>query len=141
MGSPSPERGGTLERVRAAYAAYARGDIEATLEAVHPEVELHTPFAATQGMVLRGHDGYRQWFRELDETWDEWRAEPVRYIQDGERVAVVAQFYARARASGVVFDQPLLMAWRFEDGLARRLDVYLHVNEGLQALGLERTRA
>ena len=137
----APERVEQMRRVRRGYEATRRGDLEATLEFIHPEVEMRTPFADAEGIVYRGHDGYRAWHAQLDETWADWRFEPELFIDLDERFAVIIQFTARARESGLPFEQRMCNVWEREDGLARRLRIHVHVEDGLRALGLEPERA
>jgi hypothetical protein len=57
---------------------FKRRDIEAVLERLDPEVEWHPGIAAQVGgevTVYRGHDGYRDLIRDLDEAFAEWDAE------------------------------------------------------------------
>ena len=38
--------------------------------------------------VYEGHDGIRRFVAELDEVWDEFRIEPVEFIDAGDAVVV-----------------------------------------------------
>ena len=73
-----------VEIVKRAWEAWHRDDLDANLDALHPEVELHTAiernFEGT-GSVYRGHDGFRElWasyrseaFQRLEVRWHEFR--------------------------------------------------------------------
>jgi hypothetical protein len=34
-----------------------------------PQIEIHTPLSSTKGTPYRGHDGVRQWVKDIDEQF------------------------------------------------------------------------
>jgi ketosteroid isomerase-like protein len=60
-----------VEQTKRAAEAYNRRDVEAMLEELDPEVEWHSALSillSGKATVYRGHDGVREWFRELDDA-------------------------------------------------------------------------
>ena len=89
-----------VEVVLALHGALNRHDLDGLVSVWHPDGEYR---AAIQGAIqgeqgaFRGHDGIREWWRELHDVWDDMTTE-VQEVRDlGERVVVV--FSARARGS------------------------------------------
>lgn len=51
-----------LELTRAAFAALARGDVDAFLEQVDPDIEFSSLVAEADTDVFHGHDGVHEWW-------------------------------------------------------------------------------
>jgi ketosteroid isomerase-like protein len=91
------------ERIRAAYAAYNRGEVDAVLELLDPDVEWRPPPNSVEPQPLHGREAVRRYLA-LD-VYESQTAEPLEVIEEGNRVLVVARARARARASGIELDQ------------------------------------
>jgi hypothetical protein len=75
-----------VELTRRFFEAYNAHDIEAFIACFDPSAEFHSVFAAVGGMVYHGHDGLREYFRDMVDTWgDEIRADPEAYFDVAER--------------------------------------------------------
>jgi ketosteroid isomerase-like protein len=86
--------------VKAVFAAFAERDVERVLELIDPEVEfiaLTNDFAG-RTEPYRGHEGIRQYFRDVAQVWDELRLTPRDYRQVGDNVLVVGRVNARSAA-------------------------------------------
>jgi ketosteroid isomerase-like protein len=127
-----------VEKVRSSLEGWNRGDIDAWLEWVHPEVEWFSEVRRRMTgdeAPVRGKAGMR-------EFWDEWHAiwELVIDITEmrdlGETVLVLARFRTRGQASGVDLEQPIAYVFEFDGGLARRARAYLDPQKALEAVGL-----
>lgn len=69
---------GNVEALKRAIEAYNRRDIGAFLEGIDPEVELHGALQAlleSEATVYWGHEGVRQWVRDIDEALADIRLE------------------------------------------------------------------
>jgi ketosteroid isomerase-like protein len=56
--------------------AFNAGDIDSLVACCDPEIEFHSTFAAVSGATYRGHEGMRQWYRDVIEAWEEIRSTP-----------------------------------------------------------------
>ena len=63
---------------------------------MHPEVVLSPPLSALPGNVYRGHDGVRQWFADLDESFEP-HIEPVEVDDFGGLVLALTSFSVEGR--------------------------------------------
>jgi ketosteroid isomerase-like protein len=84
--------------------SYNARDAEASLEIWDPECEWH-PFLAAEvegARAYHGHDGIRQWFRDIDEMFSavSWQVEAIRDLGD-DRVLILGRLDARGRGSEV----------------------------------------
>ena len=63
-----------------------------------------------------GHDGYRRFLEEIDEVWDDFRAEPLEFIDAGDKVVVSHVVRGRGKGSGVEVELPSTSITRSETG-------------------------
>jgi uncharacterized protein len=130
-----------LETVRRGYDAFNRRDIDALLDAFHPEVEWHPLLAELGGGTYLGHDGVRRMLEEIEESWDDFRTEADRVVDAGERIFVFAHTSGRGKTSGVEAELHVVTVVEMRDGRALRVWSYGTLEEALAAAGLERLPA
>jgi ketosteroid isomerase-like protein len=111
------------EVVRAAFAAYNRGELEESRRYLAPDLEWILPPSALYGDVLRGPDALVQVLRSEFEAFSQIHREPVELTEDGDRVAGVVVERARGRASGVELDRRVHHSFVVRDGLIVRAEM------------------
>ena len=116
-----------------------RGDVEALLEVLDPEVAWHSALHALLGgeaTVFRGHDGVREMLRDLYEAFDEFQIE-ISEIRDlGDRLVAIGRTRARGETSGADVESPVGFVTEFKNGKAISVRGYLDPKEALEAAGL-----
>jgi uncharacterized protein len=118
--------------IRAAYGAYSRGEVEAVLELLDPDVEWHPAPSALDPHPIRGRGDVREYL--TPDFFEHQGAEPLEVIEQGDRVLVVARARARGRESGVEIDQTVFHVWTVSGGRAKRFEAYLDRDQALAAL-------
>jgi ketosteroid isomerase-like protein len=114
-----------VEIVRTAIDAYNRRDIPAVLERLDPEVELLPIRAVLDGMVYRGHEGFKQFMDDMSEEWKEFHPEPEQFRKIGsDYIMVLGRFLGRTRASGVEVDSPGIWMCHLSEGKILRVQFY-----------------
>ena len=120
--------------VRAGFDALARGGVDAMLETVHPDFEMHTPpdFAAEPG-TYSGHDGVRRWFDEFYEVME--RVDLVAHEIEpaGEQVVVSLEIQTRGRLTGLELSQPVALLCTLRDDKLVRMEFFRTREEALEA--------
>ena len=118
--------------------ALNRHDPDAMRELVHPDYEFHARFAALEGRVYRGPRGFHDYFRDLDDGFEDLRWELDELVQPPDEANLFAafRFTARGRGSGIPIDMSVHQVWAFRDGLAWRNVSYASKAEALEAAGL-----
>ncbi len=103
--------------VKAVFAAFAERDVERVLELADPEIEFVAVTSDFAGRTepYRGHDGIREYFRDVSLVWDDLRLTPRDYRQVGDGVLVVGRVSARSAAR--IVDGSTGWVWRVRDGL------------------------
>jgi len=123
---------------RRGYEALARGDMEAVLELIDPdvEVEVHTGRPdLPETDVLRGHAGFLENLRQLDEVFEDVEVTPEEFIEVGEKLVVPIYTAGRGRASGIRVENRVTHIWTIRAGKATRFQVFPTTEQALEALG------
>lgn len=129
-----------IELVQRAFIAFRRRDVDGLLATCAPDIvfEPVTARLAGRSEPYRGHDGLRQYLRDVATVWQELRPMPeVFHRGEGGVVVVTGRIYAWAK--GRVVDAPAGWLWRIDE----RGIVYGRIFESpaaaLEAAGLEVT--
>jgi ketosteroid isomerase-like protein len=128
-----------IEVVQAVFAAFAERDLEAVLELAAPEIEFTAVTSDYAGRTepYRGHEGIRQYFRDVAEVWDELRLTPTDYRIVGEQVLVTGRVSARSPARAVSGSTGWV--WLVRAGKVVRGRVYPSAEDAIAAVGLSRS--
>jgi ketosteroid isomerase-like protein len=134
------------ENVEVVRNLYALGDfLNLNPDAIDPafrdygdeQFEVHLPPDYPEGeLVFRGREGLDQLSAMLKETWGEWRVEPERFLDAGNRVVVFARLVGKGGASGAPFELETTHVWTIHAGRAASVHVYRDRSEALEAAGL-----
>jgi ketosteroid isomerase-like protein len=128
-----------VQAFKRGFEAGTRFDVKAVLEELHPRVEWH-PLLATElereATVYRGHEGVREWLRDLEEAFAETHMEFPEIRDLGDRIVAIGRLRARGRESGAETVTPIAYVVDYKDGKAIRVRSYLDPEEALEAAGL-----
>ena len=94
-----------MDRIHLAVEAFNRRDVYAMLRWNHPEVVYQTAIASVggEGGVYHGHEGVRQWSRDLDEAVDDLHGELDELYDLGDsRYLGAGRFRGRGKGRGVL---------------------------------------
>ena len=69
-----------IAALRAAYAAFNRGDIDAALTPFDPQIEWTEPPEFPGGGTYHGRTGVKQYLTQSRGAWAEGRSDPERFI-------------------------------------------------------------
>jgi ketosteroid isomerase-like protein len=125
------------EVIRTFTKAFNAGDVDALISCCDPRVEFRSKFAAVGGAVYQGHDGVRQWRRDLEEMWGEQIHSELETLYDvGDHILVFTVLHGRGEQSGAEVDLPAAMVVRLSDGLFVDFRGYTHRDDALEDLGV-----
>ena len=103
----------------------------------HPDLMFRSVLAVAEGDVYHGIEGLREWARNVDSTFDDFRVELVEFREvDAERAVSVVRTAGRAKASGLPITVRVGQVWTWRNGLIWRNDAYTDVREAFAAVGL-----
>ena len=125
-----------VETMRGAYEAFNRADIPAVLAAFDDQIEWYEPGggAAPRG-TYHGTDRVGgEVFAAVPQHFEEFRAEPERFIDAGEHLVVIGRFRGRSKR-GQQLDAPFVHVWTMRDGKAARFDNHVEAAPWASAWG------
>lgn len=112
---------------------FEREGPEALIPLADPEIEIFTEPGLINAGTYRGHDGYRTWASEWLDAWEEFRMEPLEFIEVGDAIVVVRlRQVARGRGSGVPVEMRIVYLVELRDGLVTRLHLYAEEDRALR---------
>jgi ketosteroid isomerase-like protein len=122
-----------MDVVRAVFAAFADRDVERVLAYADPAVEFSAVTGDHAGRTepYRGHEGIRQYFRDVAAVWDELRLTPGEFRQRGDTILVTGRVSARSLARVVAGSTGWI--WRLRDGKVVYARVYPSAAEAIAA--------
>jgi ketosteroid isomerase-like protein len=133
-------RDGLRRVLRSGWAAAPRKDWELMFARYSPEVVWEIPEEfQTLGFApsYRGHDGLVEGLEQFSEAFESWEIRPARALDFGDRVLALGSFRGKARASGVVWEQPFSQLVTLKSGLVTGDRFFYSWEQGLRAAGLE----
>lgn len=122
--------------VRAMMNAHARGEAEAALAILHPEVE----FDATtrpDGRVWRGRNGVRQAMSEWMGAWEDYRLSLEEFIDTGDGVLCLWTERGRGKASGAELEIRGGTLYTVREGLITQMVAYDRRETAFEAAGID----
>jgi ketosteroid isomerase-like protein len=123
-----------IDSLRRAYEAFSRGDFDAAVEIVHPEVE-YVPAGGQKS--LRGAGAFRAWMEP--DAFEKQKIEPREFRINGNKVLVRHHAWARGAGSGIEMEFETCVVWTVnDDGLVTQVVAFLphEETEALEAAGL-----
>jgi ketosteroid isomerase-like protein len=118
------------------YEAWNRRDFEDVLRYMDPEVEFNPGLLPPgEDTAYRGHEGVREWLRQLD-TWVAVTVESSEQIEiTGGRVLAIDRWLFEGR-DGIEIEEELPTVFTFRDGLIVRVDGFRDRAEAFRAAAL-----
>jgi ketosteroid isomerase-like protein len=120
--------------VRRALDAYSRGDFDAAMNTVHPDIEFVPPGGQ---QPLKGAAQFRAWMEP--DAFESQVAEPLDIRVVGKKVLVRVRTRIKGAGSGIEADFRAWVVWTYDDaGRQTRIEIYLDREEAeaLEAAGL-----
>ena len=123
-----------IEVVKAAFAAFVARDLEAALALADADIEFSAVTGDHAGRAdpYRGHDGLRQYFRDVASVWEELRLTPRDFRASGDRILVTGRVSARSRSRTV--SGWTGWVWRVRGGKVTHVRVYASAADAIAAV-------
>jgi uncharacterized protein len=123
-----------IDVVKEVYAAFAVRDVERVEALLDPDVVF---IAVTGGILGRtepyhGHEGMREYFRDVGRVWDELVLTPREFEQIGDQILVTGRVSARSPSR--MISGSTGWVWRVRNGLVVYARVYSSAAEARAAV-------
>jgi len=80
-----------IRQLRAAYAAFNRGDFDAAVAALDPKIEWTEPTEFPGGGACHGREAVKKYLMQSGAGWAEGGSESERFITAGDRISAFAR--------------------------------------------------
>ena len=126
-----------LEVVQGAYEAFGRGDIEAVVTALDPQIEWiegdveGLPYAGTHHGVEAVVNNV---FAQLPTTYDNFALAPQEWVDGGETIVMIGEL--TSEKDGREATQRVAQVWTLRDGRAVRFESFQDTLQTARLLGL-----
>jgi ketosteroid isomerase-like protein len=128
---------GNVELMRRFADAWNAGEIETVIACCDPDVEVHSAFAALGVGLYQGHDGVRDWLRDLEDAWGAgFRIEIERVFDLGEHTLAFSVWRGRGRHSGAEVAMQATPVARSRNGLLVYYKSFTQRDDALRELGV-----
>ena len=125
-----------VEAAKRGYEAFARGDIDAILEAMDPEVEEHNPPEVPEAAIHRGREAVRRDWEQTLDLFDDFSIDVEDFFDAGDEVVVYLRYVGRARGSSADIEAVMAHVLTFRDGKVIRLRQFFDRAKALEVAGL-----
>ena len=129
------------QTVRAAYDAFAHGDVPTVLAGLDPDIvwneaegsayasgnPYHGPQAIVQGVFMR-----------LGTDWNGYAVKPDQFIDGGDTVVVLGRYAGTFKATGQQINAPFAHVWKFRNGKAVSFQQFTDTAQFSRVMGLTR---
>lgn len=124
----NPEGGPLVDRDSGVADLVSHFDPEVTYE--------DTALPDHAGETYRGVDGIIRATERWVEPFEEMTIDLERIVGTGDRLVSIHRWRARARRTGIAFDEPLAIAWTFRRGKVIHFRSFRDPDEALEEAGL-----
>jgi ketosteroid isomerase-like protein len=123
-----------VDKIQEYIDAYNRRDFETAVAWFDPEIEFVLPERQSADNC-HGTDEILEFWRGLDETFDDFQLEVRQHVDAGERIATELRFFGRGKGSGLELDAEMYhQVATFHEGRVARLDYFGTWPEALEAV-------
>ncbi len=114
-----------LELLQKGYANFAKGDIPAVLDMFDANIDWTVMEGFPYGGKYNGPDEVLEnVFMKLGSEWDKWHAEPIEFMENGDKIVVLGKYSGTYKATGKSVETDFAHVWTLRDGKAVKFVQY-----------------
>jgi ketosteroid isomerase-like protein len=126
----------TIDLARRALSLLSEGEFEDLIAMTDPDVKWHSFFAELgKSGVYTGHEGMREYTRDLRDAWDLVRVELDDALEVGNMALLVGRIHYRGKTSGVETREPAGWSLSFRNGKVVEFRAFRDPERALQDIG------
>jgi ketosteroid isomerase-like protein len=126
-----------LDLARQVLETLGQRDPDRLVSLADPDVEWHSFFALGEGgSAYRGHDGTRQYMRDLGDAFEVGEAEVDQALGVGDVVVLVGRIHYRGKGSGAESTTEVGWMLKFRNGKVLCFRAFREPRQALEAVGL-----
>jgi uncharacterized protein len=126
-----------VAELRASYAAFNRGDIDAAVRFLDPHIEWVEPTEFPGGGTYHGVEGVKRYLRQSRASAAEVISTPERFIPAGERIVVFVHARVLPKNSDTWQDVRLADVYTIQGGRAAKMRAFANRDDALRWVGID----
>jgi ketosteroid isomerase-like protein len=126
-----------IAELRAAYAAFTRGDIDAAVQCLDPNVEWTESPEFLGGGTYHGVEGAKQYLAQSRAGAADVISEPEKFITSGDRIVVFANARVSPKHSNAWQEIKLADVYTFQKGRATEMRGFANRTEAVRWAGIQ----
>jgi uncharacterized protein len=124
-----------IATLREAYAAFNRGDMDAAVAGLDPQIEWTEPAEFPGGGAYHGRDAVKRYLTQSRAAWAEVNSEPEQFIPAGDRIVVFVHARVRPKDSNDWQDVKLADVYTVRSGKIVKMRAFADRQEALRWVG------
>ena len=128
-----------VQTVKDAYEAFGRGDIEAVLGTLDPQIEWreaeNNPYQPDGSPWIGGEAVTENLFIKLGSEWDGFTVSPIAFYDAGDTVVVETRYTGTYRSTGKPIHAQACHVWKLRDGKATSFQQYVDTAQLQDVMG------
>jgi uncharacterized protein len=125
-----------VDIVRQVFEAMSSGDRDRALSYAAPDMVVDATRRVFNPTTYRGRQGLSKFIDDMDEVWEDFKAEPREFLDAGDRVVVTGRMAGKGKGSGVVVEDDFAGIWTVRDGQVVHWQIHPDRGTALEAVGL-----
>lgn len=125
-----------IAKLRAAYAAFNKGDIDTAVEFLDPGIEWIEPAEFPGGGTYHGVQGAKQYLAQSRAGAAQVISEPEQFITAGDRIVVFVHARVLPKGSDTWQDVRLADVYTFQNGHATKMHAFANREDALRWAGV-----
>jgi uncharacterized protein len=115
-----------LNKIKAVYDGFAKGDIPTVLEVLSREIEWTEAKGFPYGGTYNGPKAVLEGvFMRLGSEWNGFAAVPYEFIDGGDTIVALGKYSGTYKATGKSFEAEFAHVWKLSEGKAVRFVQYV----------------
>ena len=115
--------------IKAAYEAFANGDVPAVLGVMDPQIKWHeaegNPYMPSGEAFIGPDTVLNNLFARLATEWDGFEVHPNQFYDAGQTVVVEGRYTGTYKATGKSQDTQMCHIWHFNEGKVTKFQQYV----------------
>lgn len=132
----------SLATIRAAYDAFARGDLDTAVAFLHPEVVWDASEAYAHRGAFFGPYEVHNYLRTLGDAWQDFRLAAAEFAPSVRGLYMVTgKMHGIEVATGTELEAPFIHVLKLRDGKICRVQIFVDRERAVEAMHAETTAA
>jgi ketosteroid isomerase-like protein len=129
------DQSAAMAKLREAYAAFNRGDMDVAVSGLDPQIEWSEPAQFPGGGAYHGREAVKGYLTQSRANWAEGASEPEQMIPTGDRIVVMVHARFRLKGSESWQDVKLADVYTVHDGKIVAMRAFADRQEALRWVG------